>query len=308
MKYALALLLLLAGCAEGGSMASTGSCALVKRTDLHVDFEDGVPVVPVTINGIPGHMVLDTGAGITTFSEQARQKFALPNDQSTRTTIVGIGNTSGHMNSLIETMQIGDVTLHNMSKVAVDLRFGKDITADGYLGSDILADYDVDLDLGHRHVTLYAGRNCPQVRPDWTATADTLPPSTLHRAIAATAVSVDVDGHPGNAIIDSGASAVVIDRSFAASLGATEAILNADPHGQTLGLGTRTAAAVLHRFSTLKVGSQTYARPQLLVTELPTTNLVHYVQLLLGEPYLRTHRVWISYRGYQVYTAAATKP
>jgi predicted aspartyl protease len=307
MKYVCLALLLLAGCAEGGG-GSAASCALVKKTELPIVFEQRLPVVAVTINGVAGHMVLDTGAGLTVFSEQARAKFQLPDDSTMQTTLVGIGNAAGHRNSFVETLQLGDVTQHNLSKVAVDLRFVDGVTADGYLGSDILQGYDVDLDLGHRRVTLYAGRNCPQVRPDWTAQADLLPASSLRRALQASYVGAEIDGHAVNAVIDTGATSSVVDRSFAAGLGVTDEMLKGDRHGTAQGMGTRVSTVVLHRFTSAKIGSETIARPNLIVTDLPTLNTVHNFQMLVGEDYLRTHRVWISYPAYQVYVAPAIRP
>ncbi len=308
MKYAILALLLLAGCAEGGGNGSASSCALVRKTVLPVVFQDGEPIIAVTVNGVAGHMILDTGSGITTFTLQARDRFTLPDDQTQRTNLSGIGNSSGHYNSFVETMQFGDITVHSLSKLAVDMRFSKGITADGIVGSDLLKDYDVDLDLAHGQVIVYNGRNCPEQRPDWTATAELLPPSSLRRALGANFTSVEVDGKPANAEIDSGATSIVIERSFAATLGVTDDVLKQDRQGQVLGVGTKTAPSALHTFKTLKVGSQTIARPRLVVTALGTTNLVHDYQILLGEPYLRTHRVWISYPGYQVYTASAVRP
>ncbi len=308
MKYALTLLLSLAGCAQGGGLGPGASCALVKQADVPVVYQGQLPVVAVTINGKPTHLVLDTGAQTTVLAETAREKFGLPDDSSMRTELAGVGNYAGRKNSFIETFQLGNITLHNLSKVAVPLRFAAGITADGYLGSDLLGEYDVDLDLPHQHVTLYAGRNCPQVRPDWTATADLLPAAPLHRALPANFVSAEVDGHAGTAAVDTGAAFSVIDRQFAATLGVTDTSLQADRQRTAIGTGVNTSKVWLHRFESFTIGAEKIARPNLVVAELPSLNLSHYFQFLIGEDYLRTHRVWISYPGYQVYAAPARRP
>ena len=46
---------------------------------------------------------------------------------------------------------------------------------DGLLGVDILARYELDLDLPHGKATLYRGRTCAGMLPGWKAPYATIP-------------------------------------------------------------------------------------------------------------------------------------
>jgi hypothetical protein len=173
---------------------------------------------------------------------------------------------------------------------------------DGFLGIDRIGKYDLDIDFPHNRVGLYRPRNCNNGIPEWDMPYDALPIAPLGRALTNMMISVDVDGKQQNAEIDTGSSGTVLDRARALALGVTPDALAADRQITVRGATTMTTSA-LHRFTTIKVGNQISTQPLISVTDLPNADRGGHLHMLLGNDYLRRHRLWISHENFTVYVA-----
>jgi predicted aspartyl protease len=116
-------------------------------------------------------------------------------------------------------------------------------------------------------------------------------------------ISVTLDGMAENALVDTGASYTTIARTRALAAGVTEQMLQADHQGSVQGIARARADVAAHRFTSLQIGTESFSRPTLIVAPLPGSVDNTSYHMLLGEDYLRKHRVWISYDGYSVHVA-----
>ena len=193
------LLLFLAGCQSRG-------CEVTEKATVPLQFIDNVPLVPVAINGTPGVMVLDTGAGRTTLSLEGVERHGLKFDHWAGSTLYGVGGVERHQNALPDSLTIGGLALHqrgiwglSLSVASLPAMIG---ATDGLLGRDLLGAYDLDIDVPGRQLTLYDVSGCSGRFLPWTEP---------YRSVAALPAYRDamvflstVDGHALRTMLDSG--------------------------------------------------------------------------------------------------------
>lgn len=293
----LSALLALAAC------SGAPSCAFVRVAEFPVVFVGNLPLVDVTMNGQKVRMVLDTGAEGSLVFESALDKLNLATDPLVRTLVTGVGGISSHNNALVEKLEMGSVSRRNLSISVVAMKPLLNGRTAGLLGNDVLERFDVDLDFPHNHVTLYQQRRCPGGVPDWTTPAEALPRPRQGQALPATVTELLLDGVKQNAVIDTGASFSGIDRRGALASGAMEDALGADRQSTSQGINAAVTAVGAHRFRSMQVGSETIADPVVLVTARPDMLGNRNFGMLLGEEYIRKHRLWIAYGDSQVFVA-----
>ncbi len=306
MTRALASILLvaccLAGCAGASGDGRATSCEAIAVGVLPVRMAGRVPLVPARIDGVDAMLVLDTGADRLLLLEAAlpRLKVAIDRHRTGRSS--GITGTSQSFAATIENLSLGNAYLGRREADVVPFHWPRDDAApDGFLAGSILFIFDLDIDMPARQVTLYRARTCPEGGPPWRMPYTALPAGPVSPGHAHLAIRVQVDGQDFTATIDSGAETSVISRDAAARLGVTDAMLARDRAIDTYGFGPADAKAVarMHRFGQRRIGQRTEDRPVFAVTDLPAGA----GDILLGEDWLLTHRVWLSYASGRVYIA-----
>jgi predicted aspartyl protease len=169
-------------------------------------------------------------------------------------------------------------------------------TVDGVLGTDILARFDIDLDLPNHRMSLYEKGTCT---PEWTGRAAEI-------RIGRSAVNghlffpVRLDKRGITATIDTGAQRTTLSVATARAMGITDAVLARDPPMQTRGFGAGRLASRIHRFDNLAVGNIGLRNPEIVVTELRLRG----IDLILGMDFLRSRRVWLSYAGFRMFLSS----
>ena len=179
-------------------------------------------MAPVRLNGKPGHLLIDTGAGISCVDPAKDLTFGF---RPLKGAIIPI-NGGRHGITQMTSLGIGPVEIRNLKMALVGMGAsnrtrGEGDRVDGILGLDALR----------------AGRaviDCQQLRLYWKAipTAPNVMASSLRKA-GWTAVKLDVKGNhyfaagtvnqmPARFMIDTGAFATFVDRSFAAKAGLAE--------------------------------------------------------------------------------------
>jgi predicted aspartyl protease len=300
IAFALLASLALTGCVGSGRDASR-ACAFDRKAQFAVRFARGLPLADAVIDGHPTTMMVDTGASGSLIARDASDRLKLRTDPTKVFQIEGIGGTSFEHPVTISSLTVGDLTLPERTLMVGPFKLpvldGE--TPDGILGNDIMALYDVDLDLPHRRVTLYAARNCPGGGPPWQEAYDRVPTPYSAPGKAFAFVPATIDGYASVAILDSGAMATTVSRSFALSAGTTEASLDQDRSGTVLGASVSRTVSRLHRFDTMTVGAERFRNPRFVVTDLPQD----ISDMIIGEDFLRSRRVWISYLSRMVYIA-----
>jgi predicted aspartyl protease len=290
----LALLLLLARCAS-----PTIDCSLVKVAQMPLEVQDHLLVVPAGINGQWVRLVVDSGAERTTISKAAAERLKLPHDPHHQTRSLGVGGQTVTSDVMVDRLVIGGVHFP-VERIAVgpfNLQSKGGLDADGLLGADILLAFDMDIDVPDGQLTLYRPRQCPDSGLPWKQPAMEITGVSARKDRLL--LPFQLDGTAGMAILDTGAGQNLIGLDMARRLGLDAQTMANDATVRHRGVGPVEAVAYLHRFKELRIGPATQTAPVLAV------HLVEagFGDALIGEPFLRGRRVWISFRNRRVFVS-----
>jgi hypothetical protein len=171
------------------------------------------------------------------------------------------------------------------------------------LGLDVLSQYDLDVDLPKKTVTLYEGGVCKgrlpplqgeiiqinAVRPivDTRARGDNFKPFMM--------IPIALDGATTFALLDTGAAGTMITAAFAEKAGVTHEMLANDKSIKVTGVNG-SQPAFLHRFEELAIGRELFENPMIQVVDgkLP-------VSFILGDDYFARHRVWFNFAADRIF-------
>ncbi len=291
----LLLLVLLTRCQPS---APEIDCSLSMVAQMPLQVQSNLLVVPVGINGKWVHLVVDSGAERTTISEAAANRLGLPRDAKYVTHAVGVGGATTTTDVTIDRMVIGGVHFP-VNRVAVgtfSLQNDRGLNADGLLGADILLAFDMDIDVPGGTLSLYHSRVCPNAKPPWHG------PSIEIQGVRALKdrllVPIELDGASGMAILDTGAEANVLGVDMVRRIGLTEQDLLRDPPVRNQGTGG-VSISRLHRFRRLRIGPVVEEQPEMIVMQSD----FGVGDALIGESFLRGRRVWLSFRGRQIFVS-----
>jgi hypothetical protein len=218
----------------------------------------------------------------------------------------GVGGIDRRPNADPRSLSLGGVPLvrrtlsHDTSLTVAELphtALGDD-TIDGLLGRDFLSQFDLDLDVPARRVTLYRVRDCVGRFLPWPGDYTTIPMTVpTDQAIV---LPVTLDGRPLRALLDTGASSSLLAAPGIYKLGLDATSVSGDPADRISGLGSRMITVHRHRFTSLMVGNLTSNSPLLWVEPV---RLSPIVDMLLGADWLVGRRVWISFASRQLFVA-----
>ncbi len=249
--------------------------------------------VPVGVNGTPGQFVLDTGAFNSMLDSTFAARAGVRWDRTQPPLIVqGVGGLESHRLQAghIRMLKLGGADIQDrempMSDIGMPQPSGGH--ADGLLGADMLNLLDLELDFPSKTVRLWRLFGCSDIAPvGWAGDYASIP---MHRqASKHVKIPIWLDGIFVDAFLDTGADGLLIDRATALKAGASQDELAHDPVAGGIGLGGR-ALGRMHRFHMLLIGKDVYHDVPVFVTN-DTSN----APVLVGLPFLRGHRVWISY-------------
>lgn len=304
-------LLLLAGCA-GGEV----SCGLRPVAEVKVALTGNVPLMVVEANGQLATMVLDTGAQRTLFTQKAVQRMGLKIDPKLAVTISGVGGSTQNRPAFATRFGIGGIALPDQRVLVLPYSLpvigGEEV--DGLLGADVLGHYEVDLDLPHRRVGLYAGQPCAGEALPMPGEIVAFP--SAGRARERMTVELRLDGAPMRGLLDTGAASTVVTLQAMERAGTPQAALAADREIALHGAGPNAARAWVHRFALLELAGERFARPVLQVTASPEAERdisllapEDEMDMIVGSDYLRSHRLWLAYaRGKVFYQRPGAGP
>jgi predicted aspartyl protease len=290
----LALLLLLTHCAP-----STIDCSLTKVTQMPLQVQDHLLVVPAGINGQWIKLVVDSGAERTTISNAVAERLGLPHDPRFQTRSLGIGGQTVTSDVTVDRLVLGGVHFP-VERIAVghfNLQSKGGLDADGLLGADVLLAFDMDIDVPGSQLTLYRARQCPNAGPPWQEPA--LEITGVSARKDRLLLPIELDGTSGLAILDTGAGQNLIGLDMARRLGLDAQTMADDATVRHRGVGPAEAVGYLHRFKQLRIGPTTQTAPVLAV-HLAEAGIG---DALIGEPFLRGRRVWISFRNRRVFVS-----
>ena len=277
--------------------ASAQLCRVGRHVDLPVTPLGNVPVVAVSINGLPANFLFDTGAERTVLTAAAAKRLGVVPHFEYARRMRSIGGAVAGGDARLQSVALGGMTIPDVrvlvGPVSLPPVEGKAI--DGLLGADFLADFEVDLDLSQRRVLLYQPPPCPITGPAWSEPYTTIRANrSLHDRLF---FPVSLDGHRFAALIDTGAQLTALDTGSAAALGVTGQTMARDPVATLRGAAAEIIRSRVHRFSRLEIDGEVIRDPVIVVAGLGLQD----ADLVIGANFLRLHRVWLSYASHLIF-------
>jgi predicted aspartyl protease len=261
-----------------------------------------IPIVPAKIDGRPATLVFDTAADRLLLTEYAAQRLGLAEDRHGSGVSRGVNGSTISFTASIPRLSLGTIELPRQQADVVPFTWPSGVgPADGFLAGGIVFAYDLDIDLPHKRITLYRARACPDPSPPWPDPYLSIPAESTIAGHAYVTIDVTLEGRTVPATIDSGAETSVVSRRLANIVGVRDADLARDPPLTAYGFGPGQSTARLHRFNELRVGGEVLSGQTMAVTDLPDGS----AGMLLGEDWLRRHRIWLSATARRVAIAPA---
>ncbi len=283
----LAALLLAASLAACTALpAVTAGCRLETAATLPLLIRGGHANVPARLDGHGVLLVIDTGAQRSLITPAAAQALGLPRNPRQRTTIHGVGGTFTSNNALVRHFEVGGIDAADQSLPVGPIPNAAG--AAGILGAEWLNDFDVDLDIPHRRMTLIRAQGCAEGFDPVAASHFAVP---FRRTPAGLILlPIAVNGATLHALLDTGAENTSMTADAAARTGATAEILALDKADIGVGVDLRRVPRRLHVFAEIGLGPARYRDIVVRVSDVE----FHGADMLLGLDFLTTHRLWIS--------------
>lgn len=293
-----ALVLLLLATGAGSAGAAADDCRPGRRADLAVVLLGNVPVVTLRINGAAATFLLDTGAERTILTAAAAKRLGVEPHYEYARRMRSLNSAVASGDAMLHSFDLGGMVLSDfrvlVGSVSLPALAGRPL--DGLLGADFLTGFEVDLDLAHRRVILYAPPPCALAGPaGWGEPYATIKANlSLHDRLF---FPVSLNGRALAALIDTGAQLTALDADSAAALGVAAPSLARDPVANLRGAAAEVVKSHAHRFARLDIDGEALRDPVIVVTRLGLQD----ADLVLGADFLRWQRVWLSYRSHQIF-------
>jgi predicted aspartyl protease len=191
-----------------GGQAQAQDCPglkLVTRVQLESEGDSGRQLVPVTINGSPRKMLLDTGGFTSQLSRNAMTALGL-HDQQSRLRLYDVTGNNANRFVTVDELLLGTIRATRLQMPVIP---DPEFHLDGILAGNLLYGYDVDIDFGTGVMNYFSPDHCPGKVLYWSAPAVAVVPITI-RDKSDIVVPVMVDDRKFNAIIDTGSSGTVM--------------------------------------------------------------------------------------------------
>ncbi len=298
----------------GLAQADAPACKMFQVAELPVRVVKNKLITDGMINGQKIGIVLDTGAAMTLMLRHATERLGLERREARGYRIFGLGGETTAESVLIDDFRLGQASRKGWRiLVAGEHDFGDEAAV--LLGEDFFDQVDVEFDLAHNVVRLFQPKNCDGVSLAYWATDE-------RREVAIDAISnsyprilltVQINGQPVRAMLDSGAGGSILPTGDAARLGVTPETPGVVAVQSGYGLGPKQVNVWIGPFDSLVIGNETISHPYIPFGDLykagtytstgsrVAKNVSEEQPMLLGADFLRVHRVLVSHSQRKMY-------
>lgn len=298
-------------------------CTLAKA-DLPITIAPGNRALLTTkINGEDAHFILDSGAFFSMMPMAAATQYHLPLRWAPMGfTIIGIGGDAKVQIGVIKDFQVGTAKFHNVEFFIG----GSDIQSNtvGLIGQNLLANWDVEYDMGHGKIALLRPEDC---RKTWIAywapagQGSELDIEPARDSRYHTIGTVQINGKDVKFTFDTGAPTSVLFRRGADKLGIKLDGPGVVDAGYSSGLGASRVKQYIVTLGSFKVSDVEEiknARIRVLDGNLgPNIYSKYESDMLLGADFILSHHIlvsnsqhkmYITYNGGSVFNVTSPKP
>jgi clan AA aspartic protease (TIGR02281 family) len=304
-RLVLALVLLAASAAYAATAPQ--KCKYSRIAELPVWAQNGRPATEGSVNGRKIGILLDTGAATSIINRSTVQKLGLTSFDVAGVRILGAGGETAARAVQIDEFKLGHAVRKDWRVlVSGEGTLGSDIAV--VLGYDFFQKVDVEFDLPGGAVRFFQAEDCDNVALSyWTKEA--AGEVAIERG-AQLELTVQVNGRPARAQLDTGASTSVLESTLASQLGVTAQSPGVVRGGCSSGLGRNPIESWVGQFESFAIGHELIHNPQIRFAELwkdmshataGAKNMESLPAMLLGADFLRTHRVLIAHSQRKIY-------
>jgi hypothetical protein len=291
-------------CGLGLATAGEAACNRNLLAEIPVTMRGLVPLVTAQINGVDAKMVFDTGAGDSLLLPGADEKFHLTRDPN-RQPVQGRSNGRNLNLAVAEAAQFGFAGQSYSRAIFAepDLGFGPGI--DGLVGQNHLRDADLEIDLAHGIVRLFAPRGCETADLAYWRGAQAVSVIDIEDPTSAgwprTFGSGRLNGVPLRILFDTGTSRSHTTREAAYRAGVDAAAAAEKLARGTVGLGGGAPMTNWRaQFRSFRIGDELVVNPTLTVVDKPNAN----ADMIVGADFFLGHRVFIAKSQHRLYFTA----
>ena len=287
-------------------------CHLGKYGTLPVDMVGGRATTVVKINGSDTRFALDTGAFFNTMSKASATSLGLKlKNLPFGFRLSGIGGATDAEFTDVKEFGVLDTTLHKIEFIVGGTDMGY-----GLLGANLLDIADLEIDLAHGKLTLFAADHCNKAAMAYWTTdgnynvVDTEPADSQNDR--RTFLQVTINGKNVRALLDSGASATLLTRDAAERIGIDLNAPDVKSGLLSIGVGTKPVKTWTVPIDKFSVGTETIQHSQMMVIDGDMGD--RDTDMLLGVDFILAHhmyvansqeKIYFTYNGGRVFAYAA---
>lgn len=192
------------------------SLRILNSVQMQATTDRTVMVVPVKIDNVDKKLLLDTGGLVSQISRTTADTLELPQSHREQRLFDLAGNSS-NAQATVPRLTLGT---QNKSEVSLAVAPNPDLSTslpyDGLLATDLFPGDDIDMDFGARRLTTFSSDHCEGRVVYWPADRIAVVPITESDNLII--IPVMVDGHPLNAVLDTGSQFTVMNMGIANQL------------------------------------------------------------------------------------------
>ena len=302
------------------AVAAASDCNMVQVADWPVRLERNKLIVDGAINGQKIGVILDTGASRSMILRSAAVRLGLGLKAVRGYRMFGIGGETQVEAAFVDEFKIGQAVRKGWRVlVGGEHNFGGESAF--ILGEDFLHLADVEFDLAHNAVRLYKPKDCDGASLAYWATdgAGETEIEAVDDGAPRIILTVQINGQPVRAMLDSGAGTSMLTKSTAAQLGVTPETPGVVAQASAFGLGTKTVDTWIGPFSSFAIGDEVIRDTTIHFADLwkdatyTSGDLIRRhaegeVPMLLGADFLLAHRLLVAHSQRKIYFTFAGGP
>jgi hypothetical protein len=306
------LLLALVSAVFAGPAPTASKCKLVVVAQVPVDMHGLRPVIPLTIDGHPSSMLIDTGATTSFILRGAAAAFGLKSAPGGGKNYAAGGiEYSGRVE--VHDFDVGGFMVHNLTLNTMGHGTASEKVA-GALGEDFLSHWDEEFDPAAGVVRLLVPKDCKGDQVLYWATQYSVVKllTVVSRDANWSALplaNLQLNGHDVLTLFDTGAPYSIVTIDVAKSP-AMRPIVEVATDKRGRGLASGTYAVDTAVFPSITIGQETIQNPRMEVAdifakdkEVRTGSMIAsspegQPQMLIGMDFFRAHHVYLA-RGQQ---------
>lgn len=207
-KIAIAFALLLGLCAPALAQENCPPLKEIVSVNLEWDAPQSMWLVPVTIQGVPKKLLLDTGGITSQLSESTVDELKLHKMPSDLTLLDASGNKND------KKVKVDEIIMGGIRATDVEFQVSPDNFGTGIAGSFIGSpNFDLDLDFGAGKMNYFSPDHCPGRIQYWEAPAIAAVPIQMRNGHVQ--LNVSLNGKLLTAILDTGANHSLLNADIA---------------------------------------------------------------------------------------------